>query len=59
MEAVTQAENERYAHLLTAINFGNHGKPNDLKREINRLTNAPKPKSMSVEDALKMGKKLL
>jgi hypothetical protein len=54
-EASEQVENEHFARLITAINLGNHGKPQDIKRVIDDLTKR-KQKPMSVDDVLKMKK---
>lgn len=53
-----QAENDRFAQMILAVNLGSHGKPSDLRREIDKLTGTRRQKSMSVEDALKLGQKV-
>jgi hypothetical protein len=53
-EASEQAENEFFARLITAINLGNHGKPNDIRRVIDDLTK-PKQKPKNVDDLMKTG----
>lgn len=42
--------------MIIAVNNGNHAKPAELKRTLDKLTKT-KPKSMSVDDALKMARK--
>lgn len=52
-----QAENERQAKLIMAINLGNHGKPQDIKRTISDLTEPKKRKGMSLEEVTKLPKR--
>lgn len=39
--------------LISAINLGNHGKPQDIKRMLDRLTRTRSDAGLSVDAALK------
>jgi len=52
MEAVWQ-QDEFLASLISAINLGNHGKPDDIKRVIGDLTRTKK-KPMSADDLARL-----
>jgi hypothetical protein len=53
-----RAEGERQAGLISAVNLGSHGKPEEIRRVIKSLTNAAKrgetpENAMGVEELLK------
>ena len=51
-----QSENDRFAQMILAVNLGSHGKPSDLRRELDKLTGTRRQKSLSVDEALKVAK---
>jgi hypothetical protein len=50
-EDAMRAEGERQAMMIAAVNLGSHGKPQDIRRELERLTKTEK-KLATVSEAM-------